>query len=98
MNTSTQSLSVTQRFSGLSNDEQEVLEQADRCARQEIYPLSQRMDDEEWWPPAAFAKIGANGYFGIPVPEEYGAVGLDLFTGGLVPQGFARWNGAFALS
>ena len=31
----------------------------------ELYPLSQRMDDEEWWPAEAFAKIGATGYFGI---------------------------------
>ena len=90
--------SVTQRFSGLSNDELEVLEQADRFARQELYPLSQRMDDEEWWPPDAFAKIGATGYFGIPVPEAYGGAGLDLFTSGLVLQAFARWNSALALS
>ena len=94
----TSTLSVTQRFSGLSNEEQEVLDQADRFARQELYPLSQRMDDEEWWPPEAFAKIGATGYFGIPVPEEYGGAGLDLFTSGLVLQAFARWNSALALS
>ena len=92
------SRSVTQRFSGLSDDEQEVLEQADRFARQELHPLAQRMDDEEWWPPEAFAKIGATGYFGIPVPEAYGGSGLDLFTSGLVLQAFARWNAALALS
>ena len=92
------SRSVTQRFSGLSDDEQEVLEQADRFARQELHPLAQRMDDEEWWPPQAFAKIGATGYFGIPVPEAYGGSGLDLFTSGLVLQAFARWNAALALS
>ena len=90
--------SVTQRFSGLSDDEQQVLDQADRFARQELHPLAQRMDDEEWWPPEAFAKIGATGYFGIPVPEAYGGSGLDLFTSGLVLQAFARWNAALALS
>src|SRR5512143_3667293 len=63
---------VTQRFSGLSDEELEVLGQADRFARAELHPLAQRMDDEEWWPPEAFAKIGATGYFGIPVPEAYG--------------------------
>ncbi|HEX7441759.1 MAG TPA: acyl-CoA dehydrogenase family protein, partial [Caldimonas sp.] len=93
-----QALSVTQRFSGLSNDEQEVLDQADRFARQELYPLAQRMDDEEWWPSEVFTKIGATGYFGIPVPEAYGGAGLDLFTSGLVLQAFARWNSAIALS
>jgi isovaleryl-CoA dehydrogenase len=98
MDTAASNRSVTQRFSGLSDDEQQVLEQADRFARQELHPLSQRMDDEEWWPPEAFAKIGATGYFGIPVPEAYGGSGLDLFTSGLVLQAFARWNSALALS
>ena len=91
-------VSVTQRFSGLSNDEQEVLDTADRFARRELYPLAPRMDAEEWWPPEAFAKIGATGYFGIPVPEDYGGAGLDLFASGLVLQAFARWNSALALS
>ncbi|MDB6000676.1 MAG: isovaleryl-CoA dehydrogenase [Rhizobacter sp.] len=91
-------MSASQRFSGLSNDEQEMLDQADRFARNELYPLSQRMDNEEWWPPEAFAKIGATGYFGIPVPEQYGGAGLDLFASALVVQAFARWNHAMALS
>ncbi len=91
-------LTVGQRFTGLSADEQEVLAQADRFARQELYPLAPRMDNDEWWPPEAFRTIGANGYFGIPVPETWGGSGLDLFTSGLVLQAFGRWNHALALS
>ena len=90
--------SAMQRFAGLSNDEQAMLDQADRFARQELYPLSQRMDNEEWWPDQAFALIGKTGYFGITVPESYGGAGLDMFTSGLVLQAFARWNHALALS
>ncbi|MDB5817762.1 MAG: isovaleryl-CoA dehydrogenase, partial [Rhizobacter sp.] len=82
--------SAAQRFSGLSNDEQEILDQADRFAKSELYPLSSRMDNEEWWPPEAFAKIGATGYFGVPVPETYGGAGLDLFASALVVQAFSR--------
>lgn len=98
MNPTSLSMSATQRFSGLSDDEQAILDQADRFARNELYPLSQRMDDEEWWPPEAFAQIGATGYFGIPVPEAHGGAGLDLFACGLVMQAFARWNHALSLS
>lgn len=90
--------SVTQRFAGLSDDEQQILDQADRFARQELYPLAARMDADEWWPPDAFRLIGRTGYFGIPVPEAYGGAGLDLFACGLVLQAFARWNHALALS
>ena len=39
---------VAQVFSGLSADEQEILDQAGRFARRDLYPLAQRMDDEEW--------------------------------------------------
>ena len=97
MNPSNQA-SAAQRFSGLSDAEQEILDQADRFARNELYPLSVRMDNEEWWPPEAFAKIGATGYFGIPVPETYGGAGMDMFASGLVLQAFSRWNHALALS
>ena len=90
--------SASQVFSGLSDDEQQILDQADRFARQELYPLSARMDADEWWPAEAFPKIGATGYFGIPVPEAYGGSGMDLFASGLVLQAFSRWNHALALS
>jgi isovaleryl-CoA dehydrogenase len=98
MDLSTASASAAQRFTGLSDDEQQILDQADRFAQRELHPLSRRMDDEEWWPAEAFRRIGATGYFGIPVPEAYGGVGLDLFASGLVLQAFARWNAALALS
>jgi len=90
--------SIDQRFCGLSADEQTILDQADRFARGALYPLSQRMDDQEWWPPEIFAKIGANGYFGIPVPQELGGAGMDMFASGLVLQAFSRWNHALSLS
>ncbi|MEX2482227.1 MAG: acyl-CoA dehydrogenase family protein [Gammaproteobacteria bacterium] len=82
----------------LNTDQQAMLDEADRFARHELYPLAQRMDDEEWWPEDAFRQIGEAGYFGLTVPEEYGGQGLDLFTSGLVGQAFARWNYALALS
>src|SRR5688572_5247259 len=91
-------MAAAQVFSGLSNDEVELLAQADRFARAELYPLARRMDDEEWWPPEAFATLGANGYFGITAPEALGGSGADLFTSGLILQAFARWNHALALS
>ncbi|MES2101309.1 MAG: acyl-CoA dehydrogenase family protein [Pseudomonadota bacterium] len=91
-------VNVEQAFTGLSDDELEVLTQADRFARAELYPLSKRMDDDEWWPPEAFPLMGRNGYFGITAPAELGGSGGDLFTSGLVLQAFARWNHALALS
>lgn len=83
---------------GLDEEQNAILDGADRYARAELYPLSRRMDDEEWWPDEAFRQIGANGFLGATIPEQYGGAGLDLLQAGLVLQGFSRWNHAMALS
>jgi isovaleryl-CoA dehydrogenase len=82
----------------LSDEQRETLDAADHYARNELYPLAPRMDNEEWWPTEVFAKLGANGYLGVTVPEEYGGAGMDLFNSGLVLQAIARWNHAIALA
>jgi isovaleryl-CoA dehydrogenase len=82
----------------LSVDQRLILDEADRFARKELYPLAPRMDAEEWWPEETFEKIGAQGLFGVTVPPEYGGVGLDLVAAGLIAQAFSRWNHAMALS
>ncbi len=89
---------VTQAFTGLSADEIEILSAADHFAQNELYPLAQRMDDEEWWPPDAFKKIGETGYFGITAPESYGGSNSNLMTSGLILQAFSRWNHALGLA
>jgi len=82
----------------LTEEQQAILDQADRFSRAELYGLSERMDADEWWPEEAFPKIGDAGLFGITIPEEYGGAGLDLNAAGLVLQGMARWNHALALA
>ena len=82
----------------LTELQQQFLDQADAFARRELYPLAQRMDDEEWWPADAMPKLGAAGFLGTTIPEEYGGAGLDLVAYGAVCQGIARWNHALALS
>ena len=88
----------TQTPFDLDADQQMILDNADRFAKAELYGLSERMDNEEWWPEDAFPKIGAQGLFGITIAEEYGGAGLDLVAAGLVLQGMARWNHAMALA
>ncbi len=88
---------MTAGFS-LDDDQRAILDAADQYAREQLAPLSRRMDDEEWWPDEAFRALGRDGYLGITVPAELGGAGLDLFASGLVLQAFSRWNYALALS
>ena len=92
-------VAITQRNPyGFDADQQRIFDAADEFARRELYPLSTRMDAEEWWPPEAFAKIAAAGFFGMTVAEEDGGLGLDMVSAGAVVQAFGRWNHALALS
>lgn len=90
--------SVMQAFTSLSTDEIEILAQADKFAQNEVYPLAQRMDNEEWWPDQIFPKIGATGFFGVTAPTELGGAGMDVFTSGLILQAISRWNHALGLA
>src|ERR1700676_452771 len=82
----------------LSPEQREVLDAADRYAREELYALAFCMDDEEWCRAEAFARLGQQGYLGITIPQAYGGGGLDLLSPGLVAQAFSRGNHALALS
>lgn len=82
----------------LDEERRAILDSADEFARNELYPLATRMDDEEWWPDEAFPKIGKMGFFGVTVPAAYGGAGSDLFSSGLILQAISRWNHALGLS
>ena len=47
----------------LDAEQREILNQADRFGKNELFHLSERMDAEEWWPDDAFPKIGEAGFF-----------------------------------
>src|SRR5689334_23979317 len=43
----------------------------------ELYPLAERMDRDEWWPDEAFRKIGDSGFFGATISPDFGGAGMD---------------------
>jgi isovaleryl-CoA dehydrogenase len=82
----------------LSQEQQSLLDHADKFAREQMYPLAQKMDDQEWWPEHIFPAMGELGLLGVTVDPKYGGAGMDLLSAGLVCQAFSRWNHALALS
>lgn len=82
----------------LSSDQQEILDTADKFAKDRLYPLQQRMDDEEWWPEHVMKEFGGVGFLGVTAPAAFGGAESDFMTSALITQGLARWNHALALS
>ncbi|CAA0091332.1 acyl-CoA dehydrogenase family protein [Zhongshania aliphaticivorans] len=82
----------------LGEEHQGLLDHADRIARDMLYPLSERMDNEEWWPSELFPKLGELGLLGVTVAPEYGGAGMDFLSCGVIAQAFSRWNHALGLS
>ena len=82
----------------LTDEQQALFDMADRFGRNELLPLAEKMDNDEWWPPDLMATLGRNGLLGATIPEEFGGAGMGLLEAGLVLQAFSRWNHAFGLS
>ena len=89
--------SRTNQF-GLNEEQKAILDAADQFGKKELYPLAEKMDNEEWWPEGIFKKMGDAGFIGLTVDTKHGGAGMSYLQAGLVCQAFARWNHAIALS
>ncbi len=82
----------------LAPEEQDLRDAARRFARKEILPVADRMDREDHFPREVFRALGAQGFLGITIPEEYGGLGLSYLAQALVLEEIARVSPALALS
>jgi len=82
----------------LSDNQALLLDHADKFGREQLLPLAERMDNEEWWPDDLMPKLGELGFLGVTVPEKYGGVGMGYVEAGVILQAFSRYNHAFGLS
>ena len=88
---------MTNQFT-LNSDQKAILETANQFGKKELYPLSEKMDNDEWWPNGIFEKMGNLGLLGLTVDPKYGGSGMSYLQAGLVCQAFGKWNHALALS
>ncbi len=82
----------------LTDEQRQLLDHADKFAKEQLYPLAEKMDAEEWWPEEGLKKLGELGFLGVTIPEEYGGTNMSMIEAGLILQAFSRYNHAFALS
>lgn len=59
-------------------------------AAQEIAPIAHEMDVEADMPESLIDKMRANGFFGLTFPEQYGGLGVDTLTYGLVVEELSK--------
>ncbi len=66
--------------------------------RREVLPSARERDREEKFPFDLIRKMGSQGISGILVPPEYGGVGLDWMTLGLVAEQLSYFDFSVAMS
>ncbi|MFY9717002.1 MAG: acyl-CoA dehydrogenase family protein [Thermoplasmata archaeon] len=59
-----------------SSDQEAFRAAARAFLAKEVAPIVAAMDESEEFPRASVQRMQAEGYFGIPIPEEYGGLGL----------------------
>ncbi len=86
------------RSYGFDSDYQAVYDAAYRYARDELYELSVKMDDEDWFPEAEFRALAEQGLLGVTIPDEYGGAGLDVLAQCFISEAVAYWNHSITAS
>ena len=94
MDTSAQLLT---RF-GFTDDHQAVYDLVWRFSMEELHPLLERMDREDWFPEEKLRSLHQIGLLGLTIPEQYGVQGLDLISQCVAAEAMAYWNHCFATS
>src|SRR5690554_3827910 len=72
-------------------EDHELLRQAVReFAEKEARPTAAQRDEHMEWPEALVKKMGALGFLGVAVSEEYGGAGLDYISYAIVIEELSR--------
>ena len=61
----------------LSDEHRMIRDMARDFAQKEIAPIAAHYDETGEFPHETIMKMGALGFMGIEMPEEYGGVGMD---------------------
>jgi acyl-CoA dehydrogenase len=70
-------------------------ETARRFVKNELEPISQKVEEEEKIPESVVKKMGDLGFFGLSIPEEYGGLGLGTLGESVINEEFGKVNACF---
>lgn len=83
---------------GFDTEYQSIFDSAYRIARDKLYPLSEKMDRDDWFPDAAYRELHQHGLLGITVPAQYGGAELDVLAQCFVLEAISYWNHSLCAS
>jgi acyl-CoA dehydrogenase len=66
-----------------------------RFVKNELAPISQKVEEEEKVPESIVQKMRDLGFFGLSIPEEYGGMGLGTLAECVLNEEFGRVNSCF---
>jgi len=80
------------------SDEHKMIQTAARdFAQNEIAPIAAKFDESGEFPRETIKKMGAMGFMGIEVPDEYGGAGMDTLAYVLALEEIARADASHAV-
>jgi butyryl-CoA dehydrogenase len=73
-----------------NEDQAAILEAVKEFADEDLAPKAKETDEAGVWPAENVRKLGELDLMGIPVPEEYGGLGMDFLTWAAVGEELSR--------
>ncbi len=73
-------------------------ESAEKFSNEEIAPIAEEIDKTDVFPQHLWKRMGAMGFLGMTVEEEYGGAGLGYYEHCLVTEEISKASGSVGLS
>ncbi|SMC25401.1 isovaleryl-CoA dehydrogenase [Desulfacinum hydrothermale DSM 13146] len=74
----------------LSEEQRMMKEMVHKWSVNELGPIQEKIDDEDWFPPDFFKKCAEIGILGITIDEKYGGLGGDVLMQTLAVEEMSR--------
>jgi isovaleryl-CoA dehydrogenase len=82
----------------LTDEQRMIRETVQKWSINELGPLQEKIDEEDWFPPDFFKKCAEIGILGITIDEKYGGLGGDVLMQTLAIEEMSRICPALAMS
>jgi isovaleryl-CoA dehydrogenase len=82
----------------LSDEQRMMKETVYKWSLNELGPLQEKIDEEDWFPPDFFKKCAEIGILGITMDEKYGGLGGDVLMQTLAIEEMSRFCPGLAMS